>query len=607
MPIAAHPARSIARGAPMTDPTRFTPDDYQRLGAIIRQVQSRFILAAPPFEVFDPLLTDLLQFTGSEYGFIANLCVDPADGHRFLRMWVLTDISWNDATRAMVRAHRDGSQPLEFHNLKTLFGAAVTSGLPVIANEPQSDARSGHGLPGGHPAMRAFLGVPLHHGGDMVGVVGLSNRAGGYDQGLIEFLEPLFASVAAIIGAVRIDAARREAEREVRENRAALIAAAAAERANAAKTDFLSRMSHELRTPLNAVLGFAQLLRMDRVHPLTTMQTEQVRHIESAGGHLLAMINDVLDLSRIESGTMPVSLDTVSLGSVIDEARALVAATAAEAGVQVRGEPPAAPVYVRADHLRLRQVIVNLLTNAVKYNRRDGTVTLRWSGDARTGEARLEVRDTGLGMSQEQMAHLFEPFNRLGAESTRVEGTGIGLVISQRLVQLMNGSLSASSEVGAGSCFVLTLQHAEPGAVRLAAADAAAETSEALASGATRTVLYADDNALNVDLVLSILKTRPHLRVLVARSGQEAIDLARAERPHLLLLDMHLGDMTGSQVLRQLALDAATAALPCIAVSADAMPGAISSAEQAGFSAYLTKPLDVRKFLQAIDAALDEG
>jgi CheY-like chemotaxis protein/anti-sigma regulatory factor (Ser/Thr protein kinase) len=253
-------------------------------------------------------------------------------------------------------------------------------------------------------------------------------------------------------------------------------------------------------------------------------------------------------------------------------------------------------------------VLVNLLTNAVKYNRRSGDVTIRWGPDAGAGRVRVEVRDTGLGMSQQQLAHLFEPFNRLGAESTPVEGTGIGLVISQRLMQLMQGELVVASEVGVGSTFALTLRTALPHADGVAA-DAGNRSLPAASEPppALRTVLYADDNALNVDLVLSILKTRPHLQVLVARSGREALELTRRERPELLLLDMHLGDMTGSQVLRQLALDARLAKLPCIAVSADAMPAAIESAGRAGFSAYMTKPLDVRKFLHAVDTALGEG
>ena len=268
---------------------------YQRLGAIISQVQSRFIRAAPTRKLFEPLLTDLLGFTGSEYGFIADLMQAPSDQRRFLRVCVLTDISWDDATRDLFEDHRAGRRHIEFHNLNTLFGAAVTTGRTVIADDPDNEPRSG-GRPPGHRPMLSFPGVPLHHGGEMVGMAGLSNRAGGYDDALVTFLDPLFASVGAIIGAVRMEAARIEAEQTVRESRVALVAAAAAQRANAAKTEVLSRMSHELRTPLNAVLGFSQLLRMDAASPLKPAQTEWVVHIENAGTHLLAVINDVLNL-----------------------------------------------------------------------------------------------------------------------------------------------------------------------------------------------------------------------------------------------------------------------------------------------------------------------
>ena len=585
-----------------------TAEAYQRLSAIIVQVQSRFIRAAPTHEVFDPLLTDLLGFTGSEYGFIADLLQDPVDGHRFLRIRVLTDISWNDATRAMYEDHASGRRAIEFHNLDTLFGAAVTTGQTVIANDPDHDPRRG-GRPGGHPPMLSFLGVPLHHGGEMVGMVGLSNRAGGYDKELVTFLEPLFASVGALIGAVRMEAARLEAEQAVRESRVALVAAAAAQRANAAKTEFLSRMSHELRTPLNAVLGFSQLLRMDAADPLTPAQTAWVRHIESAGTHLLAMINDVLDLSRIESGSMPLSLDTVSVAFAVNEALALVSAQAAEVLVQMRVEPwPAgdpAGGHARADHLRLRQVLVNLIGNAVKYNRRGGTVVIAWQPSANGARVEIEVRDTGLGMSAQQLAHLFEPFNRLGAEASSIEGTGIGLVISQRLVQTMGGELDVSSEPGVGSCFRVSLPAAPAHAMPPAVPDTASPASSLDGLGDIRTVLYADDNALNVEVVLAVLRNRPRLRIVVARNGREAIAVARSERPDLLLLDMHLGDISGLEVMQTLALDPALAQVPCVALSADAMPASIERAERAGFKAYLTKPLNVKNFLHCIDRILE--
>jgi len=592
----------------MTDKLFASAQAYQQLGAMIGQVQSRFIRAAPTREVFEPLLTDLLGFTGSEYGFVADLHEDPNDHHRFLRIRVLTDISWNDATAALYQAHREGRQNIEFHNLNTLFGAAVTTGQTVIANDPATDPRSG-GRPPGHPPMLSFLGVPLFHGGDMVGMVGLSNRPGGYDEELVSFLEPLFASVGNIIGAVRMEAARVEAEQAVRESRVALVAAAAAQRANAAKTEFLSRMSHELRTPLNAVLGFAQLLRMDIASPLTPAQAQWAQHIENAGGHLLAMINDVLDLSRIESGSMPLSLDTVSVALVVDEAHALISALAAEADVRVRVEPPADAErrhgQVRADHLRLRQVLVNLMGNAVKYNRRGGSVTVNWVLSANGAQMHIEVSDTGRGLSPEQLAHLFEPFNRLGADTTAIEGTGIGLVISQRLVQSMGGEVEVSSEAGVGSCFRVVLPAALHDVMPALAAVPAADATRPGAL-APRTVLYADDNALNVEVVLAILRTRPDLRAVVARNGSEALTLAAREVPDLFLLDMHLGDMTGLDVLQQLALNPALAGIPCVALSADAMPAALERAERAGFKAYLTKPLNVKLFLQCLDKVLDD-
>ena len=584
-----------------------TAEAYQRLSAIIGQVQSRFIRAAPTREVFEPLLTDLLGFTGSEYGFIADLMQDPVDDHRFLRIRVLTDISWNDATRTMYDDHIAGRRIIEFHNLKTLFGAAVTTGQTVIANDPDHDPRRG-GRPGGHPPMGSFLGVPLHHGGEMVGMVGLSNRAGGYDEEQVGFLEPLFASVGAIIGAVRMEAARIDAEQAVREGRVALVAAEAAQRANAAKTEFLSRMSHELRTPLNAVLGFSQLLRMDAVDTLTPTHAEWVRHIENAGTHLLAMINDVLDLSRIESGTMPLSLDTVSLALAVNEALALVSAQAADGAVQIRVEPwqPDRPAssQVRADHLRIRQVLVNLISNAVKYNRRGGTVVIEWKPSANGARVELEVRDNGLGMSPEQLNHLFEPFNRLGAEKSSIEGTGIGLVISQRLVQTMGGELDVSSEQGVGSCFRVSLPAATFGAVHGVAVDVESPESTLNDLEGTHTVLYADDNALNVEVVLALLRIRPGVQVLVARNGREAIAVARSERPDLLLLDMHLGDISGLEVMQTLALDPSLAHIPCVALSADAMPASIERAERAGFKAYLTKPLNVKAFLRCLDRIL---
>ncbi len=591
----------------MSTVTALTDDAYRRLGAIIAQVQSRYILRSPPREVFDPLLTDLLQFTGSEYGFIAELLRAPEDNHRFLRIQVLTDISWDGPTSRIYADHLAGKRCVEFHNMETLFGAAVTSGTTVISNDPAGDPRSG-GRPTGHRPMNSFIGAPLFHGGEMIGMVGMSNRPGGYSSDLALFLEPLFASVGSILGGVRLEAANRIAEEALIKNRVALVAAEAAQKANAAKTEFLSRMSHELRTPLNAVLGFAQLLQLDPRTPLNAAQAQRVGHIERAGGHLLAMINDVLDLSRIESGTFPLSIGTVDVRRTAHEAMALVDSGASQGRVALSIGEPSGRVscsYVRADRLRLRQILVNLLSNAVKYNRVSGQVTIRWHCVPDEQRVLIEVQDDGVGISAEHLSHLFEPFNRLGAETTAVEGTGIGLVISRRLAQSMGGDLGVTSEKGVGTTVSLRLpmvsEEDNPDSVTRPA-----ELGDGKTSGRCpeHTVLYVDDNALNVDVAVAILQSRDDLRVVTARSGREAIEAAQREIPDLVLLDMHLGDMSGLEVRHQFSLDAALARIPCIAVSADAMQGTIADAERAGFKSYLTKPLHVKTFLTCVDEAL---
>ena len=703
-----------------------TAQDYQHLGAMVGQMQSRFIRGVPTADVFAPLLVDLLTFTGCEYGLISEVIVDAADGHEFLRMHVLTDISWNEETRAMYLKHHSGEKTVEFHNLNSLLGAAVTSREAVIANDPSNDQRRG-GLPHMHPPLNSYLGVPVFHGGEMVGLVGLANKDGGFHEGLIEFFKPLYASVAAIIGAVRIDAARMQAEASLRQSEfemrstfemaavgmahlgadgsflrvnsqlaaslglqeaamvgrtleqfihpedreavrqqleqlvagdlpslsmqvrglhaagdellfslcatqvcdatgksgfvvavieditarkkaeTAVLAAQAAERANMAKTQFLSHMSHELRTPLNSVVGFSQLLQLDRSAPLSATQQAHARQIESAGSHLLCMINDLLDLSRIESGTVSMSLESLDLGQSIDEAISLVSKAAADAGLRVKVELPrdGAVERVEADRLRLRQVLVNLLSNAIKYNRRGGSVSVLVGPGPNADETAIAVQDTGQGMTPEQMGHLFEPFNRLGAERSHIEGTGIGLMITRGLVELMGGQLKVSSEVGEGSVFTVVLK-LPAGHTRLRVEPGSSDTgspTHAAGDEGQLSVLYAEDNPTNVMLMKAVMEMRPQWRLVCATSGREALEIALSDPPDLVLLDMHLGDMTGLELLQQMRAHASLAALPSMVLSADALPGSQKQAAKAGVLEYLTKPIDVPKFLAAMDAA----
>jgi len=327
------------------------------------------------------------------------------------------------------------------------------------------------------------------------------------------------------------------------------------------------------------------------------MQRTRIAHIERAGAHLLAMINDVLDLSRIEAGTMPLSPEPLAVAALLDDALALVTGQAQAAGVTLMPPTAAPQLLVRADRVRLRQVLVNLLSNAIKYNRPGGLVHLRAQRDGH--EVALSVSDTGIGLTPEQMAHLWEPFNRLGAERTTVEGTGIGLALSQRMVQMMDGRLEVQSQPERGSTFSVRLPAADTPAALLSPAPAALQVHS---GEKRRKVIYAEDNRINIELVQQVFQLRPKLQLRVAASGAEAIRLARDEAPDLMLLDMHLGDMSGLEVRETLLADGI--APICVALSADVLPSSVERALDAGFVEYLAKPLDVAALMRCLDRLL---
>lgn len=386
---------------------------------------------------------------------------------------------------------------------------------------------------------------------------------------------------------------------------AALRARETAERASRAKTEFLSRMSHELRTPLNAILGFAQVLELDPGQPLTPTQRERVGQIAKAGWHLLNLINEILDLSRIEAGATRLAMANVDVEELLGECQTLIEGDARRLRLRLRRERQhAAPGGVWADRTRLKQVLLNLLSNAVKYNREGGEITMVHGGDA-LGNVAIAVRDTGAGLSPAQIGQLFQPFNRLGLESAAIEGTGIGLTISQKLVEQMGGTLQAASEPGTGSEFRISL----PAATAAPQTQGEARADGDIGHGVQRTdvrgtLLYVEDNASNVAVVQQLLTLRPNVTLYKASDGASARVLAAVCQPDLILLDMRLPDTDGIALYRDLQAQPETAGLACVGLSANALPVDVAQARGAGFVDYWTKPLEAVPFLRGLDRLL---
>ncbi|MFY7941080.1 MAG: ATP-binding protein, partial [Burkholderiaceae bacterium] len=373
----------------------------------------------------------------------------------------------------------------------------------------------------------------------------------------------------------------------------------AAETSNQAKSMFLSRMSHELRTPLNAMLGFAQLLELDNRQPLPDSQRGWVAQIQKAGWHLLDMINDVMDLSRIESGNLCLQETTLDLFELLAGTLPLVEADARRRAVSITHDMAADANWVRGDATRVKQILTNLLSNAVKYNVEGGRIHV--ASRARDGMVELTVTDSGLGLSADQMKELFQPFNRLGRDRSSIEGTGIGLVISQRLAEWMGGSLRVQSAAGQGSSFTLTLPQVERHD------SVHGELDEPVATVSTyhrRRVHYVEDNETNVEVMRGILAQRPQVEPSVSLTGLDGLAAIRTLRPDVILLDMHLPDISGMELLRHLRSESATASIPVVVVSADALQAQVEEALQLGAVRYLTKPVNVSDLLSILDDIL---
>ncbi len=411
-------------------------------------------------------------------------------------------------------------------------------------------------------------------------------------------LQGVFAAARDVTERKRLDQALQDKNVELER------AKIAAEKANLAKSDFLSSMSHELRTPLNAILGFAQLMESDSPPP-TRSQKAHIDQILNGGWYLLKLINEILDLAQIESGKLSLSPEPISLAEVMVECQAMIDPQRQKRGIKMTFPRFDTPCFVAADRTRLKQVLINLLSNAIKYNRPKGTVVVDCSTSS-PERTRISVRDTGAGLTPEKLTQLFQPFNRLGQESSAEEGTGIGLVMSKRVVELMGGVIGVESTVGVGSVFWFELstaaapQHAVDGVEPTAVAEVQGRDGAPV-----RTLLYVEDNPANLKVVEQLIARRSDMRLLSAANGNLGIKLARRNQPEVILMDINLPGMSGIEALKILREDPATAHIPVIAISANAMPRNVEKGLQAGFFWYLTKPIKVKEFTDVLNVALE--
>ncbi|MCE3263465.1 MAG: hypothetical protein K0R43_2544 [Pseudoduganella sp.] len=375
-----------------------------------------------------------------------------------------------------------------------------------------------------------------------------------------------------------------------------------AKSANQAKSAFLSSMSHELRTPLNAILGFAQILTSEKLPSTLEQKREFANHILKSGRHLLTLINEILDLAKIESGAVALSLEPVALNEILQECESMVAPLAGNRGIRLLF-PDKCEANVTADRTRLKQILLNLLSNAIKYNRDGGAVVVDCSPGGHE-LVRISVQDTGMGLKPEQIKQLFQPFNRLGQESGVEEGTGIGLVVTKRLVELMGGTIGVTSSQGVGSMFWIELKSTTPTPSRIATSAERPAEHHRHAAGEPATVLYVEDNPANLKLVEEIISFRPDLKLLSAPDGHLGVELARAHQPDIILMDINLPGLNGIDAVKLLHNDPRTAHIPVIALTANAMPRDVEKGLAAGFFRYLIKPINIDEFTEAINSTM---
>ncbi|WP_322629514.1 PAS domain S-box protein [Halothiobacillus sp.] len=582
--------------------------DRQRhlLNGLNEAVQA-FMASVDTSDVWQQMLDHLLMLTKADFGFLGEV-IHGEDHSRCLKIHAITNLSWNEESDALYARVLAGD--MMFCNPNNLIGAVMQTGAVVVTHDVMSDPRSG-GFPPGHPPLSNYLAIPLYQGTELVGVVAIANRPEGVSLELAEFLAPFTNTYAIMIANYRQHIVQQRFE-------TALIASKEqAEQANRGKSEFLSSMSHELRTPLNAILGFAQLMAASRKEPLSDKQRGFVEHILKAGQHLLSLVNDVLNLAKIEAGELSLSLEPIPLEQLLTDPLLMVNDMAKNTAVTLHNEVHGADLgIVCVDLTRAKQILMNLLSNAIKYNRTGGHVTVRTLPLQRKDDGQplwgLAIQDTGVGIPKSKQHRLFRPFERLGQESSNIDGSGIGLMISKQIVEQMGGLIEFDSEEGVGSTFSVFWPAVIPGHPTHCLEESnralPTETNTATDTGSTGAdkiqlrLLYVEDNPANSDLMRDIIDDRDDTELLLANTGERGLELTLSTQPDLILMDINLPGISGQQAAARLKKWSDTKHIPIIALSADATAPMMRSAEASGlFARYLTKPLNLAELNQLLD------